>query len=116
MSTSSQLISERLRYYTFRDEVINLANKLLESYKLYYSASQHVESMYKVDEEPADRYKNKSSCESLKNSYDLLINTTIPAINSKIDNLSSSIKAAQAAEEAARRKKEEERLKKESSK
>ena len=93
MSTSSQLISERLRYYTFRDEVINLANKLLESYKLYYSASQYVESMYKVDEEPADRYKNKSSCESLKDSYDLLINTTIPAINSKIDNLSSSIKA-----------------------
>ena len=44
----------------------------------------------------------------LKESYDLLINNTLPAINSKIDSLSSQIRAAEQREEKEAEKKAEE--------
>lgn len=108
MATSSQLRAERQRYYTFREQVTQFAAKLLESYTMYNSAHDKLKEAYKIDGEAGDSGILKSSYDSLKESYNLLNNTTIPAINNKIDNLSHQIRVTEAKEEEEAEKKQEE--------
>lgn len=101
MALSTDLMSERSRYYTFKDQVSNLASELLVSYNNLYKVSQHIKETYQVNNDSGDRGKFKISCNALKSKYDLLVNSTIPAINNKIDELDSQINTALAEEEKA---------------
>ena len=99
MATSDQLKAERSRYYVFREQVNTLATKTLESYNQYYSVHNKIKEAYLVDGESGDKGVIKKSYEQVKQNYDLLINTTLPAINNKIDSLSAQIRAAEQKEE-----------------
>ncbi len=101
MALSTDLMAERSRYYTFKDQVSNLARELLVSYNNLYKVSQHIKETYQVNNDSGDRGKFKNSCNALKSKYDLLVNSTIPAINNKIDELDSQINTALAEEEEA---------------
>lgn len=110
--SSQQLKNERSRYYVFREQTNTLATKLLESYNQYYSVHSKISESYQVNSEPGDLGVIAKDLKKLKESYDLLINSTLPAINSKIDRLSSQIRAAEQREEKEEEKKaEEERAK-----
>lgn len=108
MSSSSQLRAERAKYYTFREQVNQFANKLLQSYTVYQNAHEKIKEAYKIDGDAGDKGVIKYSYESLKESYELLNGSTIPSINSKIDSLSHQIRAAEAKEEEEERKAKEE--------
>ena len=88
--SSQQLRSERSRYYVFREQTNTLATKLLESYNQYYSVQAKIKESYQVNSENADHGVIEKDLKKLKESYDLLINNTLPAINSKIDSLNTS--------------------------
>ena len=110
--SSQQLRNERSRYYVFREQTNTLATKILESYNQYYSVHGKISESYQINSEPGDLGVMSKDIKKLKESYDLLINNTLPAINSKIDSLSSQIRAAeQREEEEAEKKAEEERAK-----
>lgn len=115
MSTSSQLRYTRSTYYTFKEQVNRFAAKLLESCTEYQASYEKLKEAYKLDEEAGDSGILKSSYESLKENYNLLITTTIPAINNKIDNLSYQIRVAEAKEEEEEKAKEEEEAKRKAS-
>ena len=107
--SSQQLRNERSRYYVFREQTNTLATKLLESYNQYYSVHGKISESYQVNSEAGDLGVISKDIKKLKESYDLLINNTLPAINSKIDSLSSQIRAAEQRE--AENKAEEEKAK-----
>lgn len=113
MASSSQLIAERRVYYNFRDEVNNLATKLAECYNLYYSVQNHISDSYQINSDSGDNGKIKQSCNSIKYDYELLIKSTIPAINSEISDLNYQIDRALEEEEEERQREEEERRKRE---
>jgi hypothetical protein len=106
--SSQQLKNERSRYYVFREQTNTLATKLLESYNQYYSVHGKISESYQVNSEAGDLGVISKDIKKLKESYDLLINNTLPAINSKIDSLSSQIRAAEQREEKEAEKKAEE--------
>ena len=108
MATSDELKYTRSKYYVFREQVNTLATKILEGYNQYYSVPKTLQESYQIDGESGDRKANQDNCNKVKESYDLLINTTIPAINSKIDSLNSQIKIAEQKEDEEEKKKEEE--------
>ena len=106
--SSQQLKNERSKYYVFREQTNTLATKLLESYNQYYSVHGKISESYQINSEPGDLGVITKDLKKLKESYDLLINNTLPAINNKIDNLSSQIRAAERREEEEAEKKAEE--------
>lgn len=107
MAYSSQLIAERRVYYNFRDEVYSLANSLAECSNLYDTVNRHVAEIYQINNDSGDGGKIKQSCNSIKNDYELLVNQTIPAINSEISDLNYRIDRAIEEEEEERRLEEE---------
>lgn len=112
MVSSSQLIAERRVYYDFRDEVYNLANSLADCSNLYEVVQNHIAETYQINNDSGDGGKLKQSYNSIKDDYELLVNTTIPAINSEISDLNYRIDRAIEEEEEERRR-EEERKKRE---
>lgn len=113
MESSSQLIAERRVYYDFRDEVYSLANNLAECSNLYDTVQRHIAETYQINNDSGDGGKIKQSCNSIKNDYELLVNQTIPAINSEISDLNYRIDRAIEEEEEEERRLEEERKKRE---
>lgn len=110
--SSQQLKNERSRYYVFREQTNTLANQILESYNQYYSVHTKIHETYQINSEAGDLGVISKDLKKLKSSYDLLINNTLPAINSKIDSLSSQIRSTELKEEQeAEKKAEEERAK-----
>lgn len=110
--SSQQLRNERSKYYVFREQTNTLATKILESYNQYNSVHTKISETYQINSEAGDLGIISKDIKKIKESYDLLINNTLPAINSKIDSLSSQIRAAeQREEEEAEKKAEEERAK-----
>ena len=106
--SSQELRNERSKYYVFREQTNTLATKMLESYNQYYSVHGKINESYQINSEAGDLGVISKDLKKLKESYDLLINSTLPAINSKIDNLSSQIRAAEQREEEEAEKKAEE--------
>ncbi len=98
---SEQLKKERSRYYVFRERTNTLAKKILESYNQYYSVQKLISESYQVNSEPADQGAIAKDMRKLKDCYDMLINSTMPAINSKINNLTYEIKQIEQREETA---------------
>ncbi len=103
MISSIQLRNERAEYYTFREKVNNLAQELLTSYTSFLNTYNMLNDAYQIDEEAGDRGIIKNSYQALKDNYDLLVGTTIPAINNKIDNLSHQIRQVEIKEEEERK-------------
>lgn len=113
---SEQLKIERSRYYVFRERTNTLAKKILESYNQYYSVQKLISESYQVNSESADQGAMAKDIRKVKECYDLLINSTIPAIDSKIDNLTYQIRQIEQREEtAAERAAEEARARTEAS-
>lgn len=113
---SEQLKKERSRYYVFRERTNTLAKKILESYNQYYSVQKLISESYQVNSESADQGVMAKDIRKLKESYDMLVGSTIPAINSKINNLTYQIKQIEQREEtAAERAAEEARARAEAS-
>lgn len=113
---SEQLKKERSRYYVFRERTNTLAKKILESYNQYYSVQKLISESYQVNSESADQGVIAKDIRKLKESYDMLVGSTIPAINSKINNLTYQIKQIEQREEtAAERAAEEARARAEAS-
>lgn len=113
---SEQLKKERSKYYVFRERTNTLAKKILESYNQYYSVQKLISESYQVNSEAADQGAIAKDVRKVKECYDLLINSTIPAINSKINNLTYQIKQVEQKEEsAAERAAEEARARAEAS-
>ena len=113
---SEQLKKERSRYYVFREKTNTLAKKILESYNQYYSVQKLISESYQVNSESADQGVMAKDIRKLKESYDMLVGSTIPAINSKINNLTYQIKQIEQREEtAAERAAEEARARAEAS-
>lgn len=104
MESSEQLIAERNQYVAYRDQVKILYNKMVDCYNDYFAVSGKISESYQINGESGDKGVVAPSCESLKDSYELLINSTIPAINNKIDQLNSQIRRAQEREEEEERK------------
>ena len=99
MQSSEQLIAEKQRYLAYRDQVKILYNKMLDCYNDYFAVYGKIKESYQINGESGDKGIIAPSCKALKDSYELLINSTIPAINNKIDQLNSDIKKAQEREE-----------------
>ena len=113
---SEQLKKERSRYYVFRERTNTLAKKILESYNQYYSVQKLISESYQVNSEPADQGVMAKDIRKIKECYDMLVGSTIPAINSKINNLTYQIKQMEQREEtAAERAAEEARARAEAS-
>ena len=113
---SEQLKKERSRYYVFRERTNTLAKKILESYNQYYSVQKLISESYQVNSESADQGVMAKDIRKLKENYDMLVGSTIPAINSKINNLTYQIKQIEQREEtAAERAAEEARARAEAS-
>ena len=98
---SEQLKKERSRYYVFRERTNTLAKKILESYNQYYSVQKLISESYQVNSESADQGAIAKDIIKLKECYDMLINSTIPAINQKINNLTYEIRQIEQREESA---------------
>ncbi len=109
--SSQQLKNERSKYYVFREQTNTLATKMLESYNQYYSVHSKISETYQINSEAGDRGVISKDLKKLKENYDLLINNTLPAINSKIDSLSSQIRAAEQREDEEEKKAEEAKAK-----
>ena len=108
MQSSDQIIAERQRYIVYRDQVKILYNKTVDCYNEYFAVYGKISESYQINGESGDKGVVAPSCESLKDSYELLINSTIPAINNKIDQLNSQIRRAQEREEEEERRAAEE--------
>lgn len=98
---SEQLKKERSRYYVFRERTNTLAKKILESYNQYYSVQKLISESYQVNSESADQGAIAKDIRKLKECYDMLINSTMPAINYKINNLTYQIRQIEQREETA---------------
>ena len=113
---SEQLKKERSRYYVFRERTNPLAKKILESYNQYYSVQKLIGESYQVNSESADQGVMTKDIRKIKECYDMLVSSTIPAINSKINNLTYQIRQIEQREEtAAERAAEEARARAEAS-
>ena len=105
---SEQLKKERSKYYVFRERTNTLAKKILESYNQYYSVHKKLKEVYLINDSTGDKGVLSKDYTAIKAKYDILINNTLPAINSKIDRLTAQIRAAEQQEmEEAKRAEEE---------
>lgn len=108
MARSDDLIRERSEYYAFKERVAVLAGMVQKAVEDYSSPQKRIHDAYMVNGEFGDYGKIQTNINSLKSLCDSLNSGTLPAIDSKIDQLSAAIQAAIEEEEEERRKAEEE--------
>lgn len=106
MASSSELKNQRSKYYTLRDNVYALINKVNIAYSNLVSIDK-IDDCFTIDNEPADGGIITTVKNNIGNIKDQLNNNVIPNINNKIDNLTSAIDTAIAREEAEERAEEE---------
>ena len=97
--SSQQLKNERSKYYVFREKTNTLAKRMLESYNKYYNVQKLINEAYQVDGSGADKGVLAKEMQKLKDAYNLLINSTVPSITRKIDNLTYQIRQVEQREE-----------------
>lgn len=101
MATSTELIEEKRKYNTFKNDVEVLAAKIKAAYNNCDNLNKLLCATVSVEESNGDNlYKEvfKKCLTELLNKYDLLTKTTIPAIEAKINSLTSEINNAISAE------------------
>lgn len=108
MARSDELIRERSEYYAFKEQIANLIVKIAKAIDSYNSPKNRIYDMYQINSENGDYGRIQNDQSQLKSVVSNLSDNTIPAIQSKIDQLSSEIQAALQAEEEERRRQEEE--------
>lgn len=108
MASSSELINQRQKYYTLKENVSKLITNFSSSIESIEPALK-INECFAIDEVSADGGKINSINSSLVETKNKLNNEVIPAINNKINSLNSEIQAALDREEEERRREEEER-------
>lgn len=108
MALSDDLIRERSEYYAFKEQIANLIVKIAKAIESYNTPKNRIHDMYQINSENGDYDKVQNDQSQLKGVVSNLSNNTLPAIQTKIDQLSSQIQAALEAEEEERRRQEEE--------
>lgn len=108
MASSTELINQRQRYYTLRDNVSNLITNFSSSIESMGPALK-INECFTIDENSADGGKISSINSSIVDAKNKLSNEIIPAINEKIRSLNVEIQNALDREEAERRREEEAR-------
>ena len=93
MSSSEELMKKRREYYRLLDNVKELTVSLSASYNDMEDAI-NIGEYFTIDEMAADNGKIKKVRETVDSSRDYLNNTVIPAIVSKINQLSNDIEDA----------------------
>ena len=93
MTSSEELMKKRREYYRLLDNVKELAGSLSASYNDMEDAI-NIGEYFTIDEMAADNGKIKKIRETVDSSRDYLNNTVIPAIVSKINQLSNDIEDA----------------------
>jgi hypothetical protein len=93
MSSSEELMKKRREYYRLLDNVKELTVSLSASYNDMEDAI-NIGEYFTIDEMAADNGKIKKIRETVDSSRDYLNNTVIPAIVSKINQLSNDIEDA----------------------
>ena len=97
MASSEELMKKRREYYRLLDNVKELAGSLSVSYNdMEYAIN--IGEYFTIDEIAADNNKIKKIRETVDSSRDYLNNSVIPAIISKINQLSNEIEDAVARE------------------
>ncbi len=94
MANSYELIQKRSEYYAFKENVKELANRIKATIDELYSPVSQIAENFTVDGESGDTYKLKKYQEQLIDSYNNLINLTIPSIENRINYLTSEIETA----------------------
>ena len=101
MATSAQIRVELSRYNTFREQINTLTSKVLDSNTKLTSAANKINEGFQINSESGDQGVLKTKNNKVKESYDTLVNYTLPAINRKIEKLKADLKAAEEAESQA---------------
>lgn len=105
MASSTELINQRQKYYTLRDNVSNLITNFSSSIESIGPALK-INECFTIDENSADGGKINSINSSIVDAKNKLSNEIIPAIDAKIKSLDGEIKAALEREEDERRREE----------
>lgn len=99
MDSSEELMKKRREYYRLLDNVKELTSKLSVSYNDMENAI-NIGEHFTIDDIAADNGKIKKVRETIDDSKNYLNNTIIPAIVSKINQLSNDIEEAVTREDA----------------